>query len=335
MRNRDNELLFELVHTALGYWRSQVLLTANQMGIFDALAEGPMEAKQVAARNQSSPEYTERLLNACIAIKLLKKDDGRFSNLPIADTFLVTGRPQYMGNWIRLMTAWYGPWGKLAQAVRTGQPVEDPQQHLGQDAEYTRDFIMAMHDYALGPGREMIRHVAIGGGKKLLDLGGGAGSYPILLARADPDLQPVVFDLPPVVDIATEVIASAGLSDRIAVQGGDYLTDDVGQGYDAVLLSNMLHQEDRDTCLALLRKAHDALVAGGTLIVQAVFLNRSEDGPLWPALNTLILLLLYPGGRTYSLDETLELISEAGFSDLEVKRMSLLNAESIIVAQKK
>lgn len=336
MSKRDNQLLSELVHTALGYWRAQVLLSARQLGVFDALAEGPLEAEQVATRTQSSPGHTERLLNACVAIKLLKKaEDGCFSNLAIADTFLVTGRPQYMGNWISLMSAWYTPWGALAEAVRTGQPVEDPMKHLGEDADYTRDFILAMHDYALGPGKEMVRHVDLDGSSRLLDLGGGAGSYSILLAREHPELRPVVFDLPAVVEIAREVIAGAGLSDRITVQGGDYLTDDVGQGYDVVLLSNMLHQEDSETCRALLRKSHDALVEGGRLIVQATFLNRAEDGPLWPALQSLVLLLLYPGGKTYSLDETVELIIDCGFSDLEVKRMSLLNAESIIVARKR
>jgi hypothetical protein len=334
MRQRDSEMLFELIHTALGYWRAQVLLSANELGVFDILDEGAMTAQEVADRAQTHPDYTERLLNACVATKLLKKADGRFSNQAIADSFLVAGRPQFMGNWIRLMSAWYRPFGELSTAIRTGEPAEDPARHLGADADYTRDFIMAMHDYALGPGKEMLRHVELAECRRLLDLGGGAGSYSILLAGAYDQLRPVVFDLPEVAQIAREVIAESGLSDRIEVQAGDYASDNVGDGYDVLLLSNMLHQEDRATCLALLRKAHGALVEGGQLIVQAMFLNRDKDGPLWPALQSLITLLVYHGGRTYSLEETLELIGEAGFTDIEVRRMSLLNAESLILARK-
>ena len=331
---RDSELLFELIHTTLGYWRAQVLLSANELGVFDLLGESAMTAEAIADRAQTNPDYTERLLNACVATKLLKKENGRFSNLPMADSFLVAGRAQFMGNWIRLMAAWYAPFGQLTTAIRSGEPVEDPMRHLGDDAVYTRDFIMAMHDYALGPGKELLRHVDLGGCTRLLDVGGGAGSYSILLAQAYDQLRPVVFDLPGVIQIAREDIAENGLSQRIEVQAGDYTSDDLGSGYDVLLLSNMLNQEDRASCLALLRKAHAALVDGGQLILQAMFLNKEKDGPAWPALQSLISLLLYPQGRTYSLDETLELLTEAGFSDLDVRRMSLLNAESIIVARR-
>lgn len=334
MKRRDSELLLELIHTTLGYWRAQVLLSANELDVFNALDEGAMTAAEVAGRGQTNLDYTERLLNACVATKLLKKEDGRYSNLPMVDSFLVTGRPQYMGNWIRLMAAWYAPFGELSTAIRTGKPVEDPMRHLGDDADYTRAFIMAMHDYAMGPGKDLLRHVDLTGRTKLLDLGGGAGSYSILLAQAYDQLRPVVYDLPGVVQIARETIAESGLSHRIDVRGGDYTSDDVGSGYDVLLLSNMLYQEDRSSCLALLRKAHAALVDGGQLILQAMFLNREKDGPAWPALQSLITLLVYHEGRTYSLDETLELITEAGFSDIDVRKMSLLNAESIVVARK-
>ena len=334
MRSRDNQLLFELIHTTLGYWRAQVLLTSHQLGFFEVLRDGPLDAAEVAAQAKTSPEYTERLLNACVALKLVRKAAGRYENLPIADSYLVEGRPQYMGHWISLMAAWYRPWGELAEAIRTGQQVEDPMQHLGQDADYTRDFILAMHDYALGPGREMVNHVDLEGRRRLLDLGGGAGSYSILLAERYPELEAVVFDLPAPVEIAREVIAGAGMSDRIGVQAGDYLVDSIGSGYDVVLLSNMLHQEDPEACRDLLRKAYDALVPGGTVIVQAMFLNTGKDGPLWPVLQSLVLLLLYAGGRTYSIEETRQLMADSGFSDIQVKRMSLLNAEAMVIARR-
>lgn len=334
MKVRESELRASLIHTALGYWRSQVLFTTHGLGVFEALAAGPRAGDELARECGSSSDYTERLLNAGVAIGLLRKSEGRFENAPIADLFLRRDRPGYMGNWLDLMSAWYTPWGRLAQAMQTGEPVEDPIEHLGERGDYTRHFIMAMHDYAMGPGREILNHLDLSDRRRLLDLGGGPGSYSILLCERHEQLKAVVFDLPPVVAIAEEIIASHGLAERVSVQGGDYLADSIGEGYDVVLLSNMLHQESPEACKQLLRKAHDAMAPEGLLVIQAMFLNKEKDGPTWPTLQSLLLLLVYNGGRAYSLDETLAMLPEAGFGAPEVRRMSFASAESIILARK-
>ena len=169
-----------------------------------------------------------------------------------------------------------------------------------------------MHEYARGPGKEIASHVDLSQRKRLMDVGGGPGTYSVLFAQRNPRLRAVVFDLPPVVSI-----------------------DSFGHAeYDVVLMSNMLHQEDPEMCTSLLRRAYDALEPGGSLIVQAMFLNAAKDGPVWPTLQSLILNLVYRGGRAYSVDETLELVRQAGFVNAQPKRMSLINAESLILAQK-
>jgi hypothetical protein len=96
----------------------------------------------------------------------------------------------------------------------------------------------------------------------------------------------------------------------------------------------MLHQEDPDTCKRILRKAFDALVDGGQLIIQAAFLDCEETGPLWPVLQSLQLLLFYNGGRAYSVTETMAMVAEAGFANPEARRPSLLSAESLVLARK-
>jgi len=334
MRRRDSELLSQLIQMAVGYWRSQVLFSANELGIFNILSNGKKTSEELAGLCKSSADYTDRLLNACAALGLVHKANGRFQNVQLTETFLVESKPQYMGNWIRLMSTWYSPWGRLAEAIRTGEPVEDPLEHLGRRSEYMCHFVMAMHEYGMGPGKEMCEQLDLMGKRSLLDVGGGAGTYSILLAQKYPQLQPVVFDLPPVVDLAKEVISTFGLSDRIAVRKGDYLVDDLGSGYDVVILSNVLHQEDPESCKLVLQKAYDALVNEGLLVVKGSFLNASKDGPVWPTLQSLMLALVYQGGRTYSLEESLAMLNETGFSEPEVKKISLLNPESLIVARK-
>ena len=122
------------------------------------------------------------------------------------------------------------------------------------------------------------------------------------------------------------------MADQVTTKPGNYHTDDFGTGYDVVVLSNMLHQEDPRTCAALLRKAHEALADGGLLIVQLAFLNADRTSPVWAALQSLQLLLMYPGGRAYSFDEVHAMLPDAGFTSAKTKKMSMLSSESLIVA---
>lgn len=327
---RDQRLA--LMQLTLGYWRSQVLFAAARLGVFDALAAGARTAADVAARCGAAPGHMGRLLNACVAVQLLQREEDGYRNTPLAERFLVAGGEQYLGNWVTFMGDFYGAWGGLAEAIRTGRPVEDGFGRLAAGEEYTRHIILAMHEYAMGPGRELVSRLSLPGCRRLLDVGGGAGSYAILLAHTHPELEAVVFDLPAVVPITREVVAAQGLSDRITTQAGNYLDDDLGTGYDAVLLSNMLHQESPETCVRLFRKAAAALVEGGTLIVQLSFLNRDRTGPPWAVLQSLQLLLSYESGRAYTTDDILALLPEAGFGHAEVRKLSLVAAESLILA---
>ncbi len=334
-QNRDRELLSQLMQMSLGYWRSQILFTASEIGVFDLLGDGALSAEEIAERSGTSPQHTRRLLNACAAVGLLEKTDRKYENARLAEKFLVAGRsPQYIGHWVRFMARCYRPWAELSKTVRTGHPAASEATGLRGDSEYTRALVLAMHDYALGPGREMVERLDLGGRARLLDVGGGAGSYSIMLAQKYPHLNAVVYDLPPVVEVARGLIAEAGVSDRVSLQAGDYLKDELGSGYDVVLLSNVLHQEDPETCRAVLGKAYTALVDGGLLIIQAAFLNPGEVGPVWAVLQSLQLMLLYDGGRNYTTEEMLELVRDSGFLRPKLDRMSLLNVESFITATK-
>ena len=330
---RRTEARLRLNRLAIGGWAAQVLFAANELGVFDVLSsDRRLSADEVASELESNPDATRRLLGALVAIDLLEHRDGRFANRPAAEDHLVPGRPESMATWVSLIGDWSRTFGGLAESVRSGEPAELPEEHLGSSPEYTRRFILGMHDYAIGPGRELAGHLDLSGRRRLLDVGGGAGTYSILVAEANRDLECVVFDLPEVVETAREVVAGHGLQERVSTVPGDYHSDDFPSGFDAVLVSNVLHQEDWGSCLAILDKARVALEPGGLLVVQAMFLNERGDGPLWPALHNLLMLLVYRGGRAYSVEETFRMIGEAGFIDAEAHRMSPFNAGSFVTA---
>lgn len=323
----------ELLKTAEGFFGAQILFTANELGVFALLAEAARSVEQLAPAVRANRDFLERLLNACVALKLLTLRDGIYANADLARDVLVPDGPGYLGNWLRLLSRWMKVWASLTETVRTGLPAEDPRISLGGDPDYTRDFVLGMHDYAQLRGREIVRYLDLAGGLRLIDVGGGPGSYAVLFANEWPDLHVTVFDLPAVVPIAQQHAADAGVADRVSVRAGSYLDDELGSEYDVVFLSDTLHQEDPDVCELILRKAYRALRPGGEVVVQAMFLNEDRVSPRWPAVYSLILALIY-GGRAYTVAETVELIERAGFVQPEHRRMSLVNVNSLVTARK-
>lgn len=323
--------LLEIAH---GFFGAQVLFTAHELGVFGELAQGPRSAEDLALALRADTDAVDSLLNACVAIKLLTLADGLYHNTELAEDVLVPDRPGYLGNWLRIMSRWMKAWTELTECVRTGQPAIDPRTQLGDDPDYTRDFVLGMHDYARLRGSEIVRYLDLGGDRELIDVGGGPGSYAVLFASEWPDLHVTVFDLPGVVSTAKRHAQEAGVSDRVSVKPGDYHEDELGSGYDVVFLSDMLHQETRDVGEMILRKAHRALRPGGRVVVQAMFLNEDRVTPRWPVMVSLNLLVLSGHGRSYTVAETTALLERAGFVDCAHQRMSLLNVNSLVTARK-
>jgi len=324
-----------LTRLAIGGWAAQTLFAGNELGIYDLLNEiGPATSGEVATKLGTDPDATRRLLGALVAIGVLEDDGDRFANGIGAREFLVSGAPESMATWVELIGTWNQTFANLAESVRTGRPAEVPEEHLGESDEYTRAFIIGMHDYAVGPGHELARHLDLSGRKKLLDVGGGPGTYSILLAEANPELSCTVFDLPAVVAIADDVIEKHDLKGRVSTHGGDYHTDTFPKGFDVVLVSNTLHQEDDESCLRIMKEAYEALDPGGICVIQAMPMNETQDGPMWPALHNLLMLLVYRGGRAYTVRQYSDQMLAAGFKDPTHHTMSVYNAESYIVAKR-
>ena len=324
----------ELLETAHGFFGAQILFTANELGVFGELAKGARSAEDLAGAIEAEPDALGRLLNGCVAFKLLTRSGGVYANSELADEVLIPGRDGYLGNWLRVMSRWMRAWTDLTETIRTGQPAIDPWIQLGGDPDYTRDFILGMHDYAQLRGSEIVKFLDLSEDRKLIDVGGGPGSYAVLFAQTWPNLHVTVFDLPGVVPVAERHAEEAGVADRVSVMAGNYHEDELGTGYDVVFMSDTLHQETPETADAILRKAYRALRPGGRIVVQAMFLNEDRVTPRWPVLVSLNLLVLSGHGRAYTVDETITLLERAGFVDSAHRRMSLTNVNSLLTARK-
>ena len=304
-----------------GFRPARLLHVACSLRVFSLLAGHDMSLEQLAERCNAKPEMLEKLLIACSALGLVEKRGGRYRNTGFADTWLVEGHPLCQVEIIAHSAALWDFWGGLENTVlRDDAPRPAPDRH--------RNFIMGMHNLAVtSRAKALAEHLDLHGRRRLVDVGGGPGTYSIALCRQFPELHAVIFDLPETVDIARDVIAREGMQERVTVRAGSWDADDFGSGNDAVLLSNVLHGHGSKAKMKL-RKAFDALVPGGLLIVQDFLLNDEKTGPLVPALFNIML-------GAFSRPELFGLIEQAGFAQPKVAAAGDDGGSSVVVAMRK
>ncbi|MBI4268693.1 MAG: hypothetical protein HY615_00020 [Candidatus Rokubacteria bacterium] len=314
------------------YWGSMALFAANELGLFTALAEGGRTPAELATRLGLPERPLRLLLQALAGLGFLAGEGGRFANTPLADTFLVDGSPAFLGNAIRYGADSYPLWGALPTVVRTGRPAAGAEDYLGADPERTRHFVWGMHARAMGVARAVVQAIDLPAGTRLLDLGGGPGTYALLLAQKTPGLTAVVFDLPAVVAISREIIGSFDLAARVGVQAGDFLRDPYPSGMSAVLLSGILHREPEATCREILEKTREALVPGGRAIVSDVMVDAGGVGPAFATLFGLHMLVTSERGGVHSKADQARWLEELGFADVRIRELPPPAMHTLITA---
>ena len=298
------------------YWQTFALHAGVQLDIFTRLSGRFVSPETLAEEMGADARGVTELLNALTAMGLLAREGGTYGNTPEAAGTLVRGAPQYVGHMILHHRDLVPIWSRLDEAVRTGRPVRGCERSPEEREHFLRGmFVGAM---AIAPG--LARELDLAGCRTLLDLGGGPGTYAIHFCLETPGLQGTVFDLPGTEPVALETIERFGVADRVAFHPGNYLTEDLPAGYDAVWLSQILHGEGPDACRDIVRKAVSALADGGRVFIHEFILDEARDGPLFPALFSLNMLVNTPEGRSYSEVQLAEMLRQAGAGN--VRRLS-------------
>jgi SAM-dependent methyltransferase len=292
---------------------SRVLLTGIELGVFEALADGPRTSQYVAGRLKTDPRATDRLMNALTVQGLLAKQDGLFSNTETAEECLVPGRPGYAADGLMHTAHLWHTWTHLTEAIRTGTA---PAREEATSASRADAFIAAMHHNAVSRAPSVVAALDLAGVRRLLDVGGGSGDYAMAFCRANDSLTATVFDLPEICPITQGYIDRAGLSGRISTFAGDYLRDEFPTGYDVALLCAVIHSNTAAETRSIFAKAYRALNPGGRILVQDWFMDDNRIDPPAGAVFALNMLVGTPFGDTYTESETREWLQGAGFSNI-------------------
>lgn len=310
-----------------GYMPSRCLLTALELDIFTAVGDGA-NAEQIATRIHANARAAGMLLNALVALGLLGKSGDDYRNTPESARFFVENSKDNQRNGLLHTADTWRRWSTLTEAVRRGGRVP---MDRDDSPDWTRNFITAMQRNAKDRARLVVKALGTAGVRRILDLGGGSGAYSIAFAKASPDLQCEILDVPEVVPLAAEYVNRAGVSAQVRLRAGDMLSDNLGSGYDLVLLNAICHMFSEEQNRDLFRRIRQALAPKGRLVVQDFILNPDKAGPVRAALFSLNMLVGTEGGSSYSESEYSQWMKAAGFS--EVSRINLPGPTDLIVGR--
>ena len=318
-----------LLTTSGAYWQGCTLQAAVRLEIFTALADGPASATKVADLLQSDTRATGLMLDALAAMDLIIKEDTLYRNSTAAQNLLVLSSPQYMGHILLHHHHLLDGWAQLDQAIKTGEQVE--RRHYGEAAE-RESFLMGMFNIAMGNGPKIAAQIDLSNRSRLLDLGGGPGTYAIHFCLANPELKAVIFDRPTTEPFAVKTAEKFGVADRVDFIGGDFTVVDkiTGGPYDVAWLSHILHSNSAKQCQDIINKTIAAMRPGGMIIIHDFILDNSKDGPEFPALFSLNMLLAGTKGRSYSEEEISAMLINGGAESITRHPFRAPNDSSII-----
>ncbi|MBI2557595.1 MAG: methyltransferase domain-containing protein [Planctomycetes bacterium] len=324
------DYIFQL---GFGYWKSCILFTAVEFDIFTIIGKDKVTARGISKSIHANERSPEMLLNALVSLELLTKQGNCYYNTPISNLHLIKGKSHYMGDFIHHAQNIMDNWTMLRETIKTGKAVSLKDLPEEVDPHDLRDFITAMHNIASVKADELCSKIDLKGIKKILDLGGGPGTYAIELAKANPQLHAVVSDLEHVTRLTQEFIKAAGMEERVSIQASNCLEDSFGMNeYDAILVSNLLHIYNPANNVKILRKCRDALRDGGQVIIHEFVLDESKTQPQFAALFSLNMLIGTQEGASYSESEYRAWLEDACFK--HIKKIDLESNSSLIIGKK-
>jgi len=316
-----------------GFQRSCVLIAAADHDLLSLLGDESLTADDVAAKLGADQRAAAAMLDALAALKLLTKQDDRYSVPPDVAELLTEQGSRSILAMLRHHGTCMRRWVQLAEVVHSGKPAEARTSIRGEEADKAA-FIEAM-DNVSGPMADtVIRAIEPLDFKHVLDVGGGSGTWALAFLRAVPGAVATVFDLPHVIPMARKRIEEAGEADRVTLAAGDFYVDALPSGVDFAWVSAIVHQNSRHQNRALFDSVYKALAPGGRIAIRDILMDADRTTPPGGALFAINMLVATEGGGTFTFEELNEDLEAAGFADAAVARRDQW-MNSIVVAAKK
>ena len=329
----------KILQTGLAFWPAKTLLSAIEMGLFTELARGPEPFDALVGRLGLHQRSARDFLDTLVALGFLQRTGDRYANTPETDLFLDRQKPSYVGGILEMANHRLYPfWGHLTEALRTGRPQNEVKgggpglfETLYADPARLQQFLAAMTGISHGANLAIGRAGFWKDYKTFVDVGTAQGDLAAQIALANPHLRGQGFDLPEVGPIFEAYVTAVGASDRVSFVPGSFFTDDLPKA-DVVLMGHILHDWDLPTKRMLIKKAFDAVPAGGALVVYESIIDDDRSKNAFGLMMSLNMLIETDGGFDYTGADCSGWMREAGFSATRVEH--LVGPDSMVIGVK-
>jgi precorrin-6B methylase 2 len=328
-----------IAQLGFAFWGSKTLLSAVELGVFSELADaGALDGDALRERLGLHPRSATDFFDALVALGMLDREDGRYSNTPETELFLDRAKPSYVGGILEMANARLYPfWGSLTEGLRTGAPQNEAKgggnffETLYADPERLAQFAQAMSAVSVGAAQAIAAKFPWRDHESVIDIGCAEGAVPVQIALAHEHITGGGFDLPALGPIFDDHVARFGLSERLRFTGGDFFADPLPKA-DVLVMGHILHDWDLDEKRVLLKKAYDALPDGGALIVYEAIIDDERSSNAFGLLMSLNMLIETPGGFDYTGADCRGWMEETGFRESYVEH--LVGPDSMVVGIK-
>jgi SAM-dependent methyltransferase len=312
----------------------RALTVATELGVFDALGNGPLAAPTLSAELGLDARATEKLLNLLVGMKYVRRSkEGAYSLTKSSRRWLLADGPHSVRDMV-LMKKLEWQWLEGMEGfVRSGTPLDV---HAAMDPAEWRLYQRGMRAQAGALRGWIARSVPVPeNATRMLDIGGSHGYMSVELCRRHPDLRSVVFDLPEAVEQAAPILAAEGMGDRVVHRSGNVLTDDLGDAeYDLILAFSLVHHFDADTNRELAARCARALQPGGFFVIGDLVRPESPKGASAMDLFYDLYFALTSRSGLWSFDEMAEWQRAAGLVPRKPTRLIMGQGPGLQVGER-
>lgn len=296
----------------------RVVRTSLEVGLFDALTEGAMDAKKLSDKTGTVENLTEVFADILVSLNLLEKEGSNYSLTLEAAELLVKSSPAYQGGFIA-MTAVYDEFMRNMPELLKNGPVM-PDQNMWSSAETLR--IMGQATMA-GSIQEVTEFVTalpeFPNLNHMCDLAGNHGFYTMSLLDRNPRLKATLCDLPPVAKLAGDLVAEMGYSDRLDIIGANLETNDpIGEGYDLVFASHIIYGW-KGRLEDIFDKINRIMIPGGVFVSNHMALDDGNGASVVCLMRELLTRMMGYPSHHLAENELKQALSSCGFGDFTIR----------------
>ena len=328
-----------ILQVGLGFWASKTLLSAVEMEVFTEVEKKPGTLEDLQGRLGLHARAARDFLDTLVALNFLERNDGMYRNTPATALFLDKRKPSYVGGILEMANHRLYPfWAGLTEGLRTGRPQNETKSgdmsmfaELYADPARLKEFLRAMTGVSHGSNLAIAVKFPWKNYRTFVDVGTAQGDLAVQVARANPHLTGSGFDLPEVGPIFEEYVTANGLANRVKFSAGDFFNQPLPAA-DVIMMGHILHDWDLSGKKQLIRKAWEALPAGGAFVAYDAVIDDDRRQNAFGLMMSLNMLIETPGGFDYTGADCMGWMKEAGFKDTRVQ--PLTGPDSMVIGIK-